>query len=285
MRALPFRYAEGRFRGPDGLMLFERRWEPQQRRATIALVHGLNDHSGRYEALGRRLAAEGYAVGVFDLRGHGRSEGRRLWVDHFEEYLEDLDTFLERFAAPPVFLLGHSLGGAVAALYEIEGRPRLGGLVLTSPALGVGRNLPPALIRLSPLLDRLVPQAPVVTLGIKGISRDPQVLREAMQDPLKRRLPPPVHTGVQTLWAMRRIEEGAEEITDPLLIMHGTGDRLTDWRTSQRFYESVSSPDKTLKLYEDFYHELFNEPGSERVFGDLFGWLAARSGAQGAEGG
>jgi alpha-beta hydrolase superfamily lysophospholipase len=277
MRPLPFRYAEGWFTGSDGVRLFERLWEPEEKRATLILVHGLNDHSGRYEGVARRLAARGYAVRAFDLRGHGRSGGGRLWVGSFDEYLQDVGVFLDHVGGEyPIFLFGHSMGGAIVTLFAIARRLDVESVILSAPALKAGSGIPPALVGLTNLFDRFLPRAPVAFLNPRHLSRDSTVTESAIKDPLVSLLPPPARTGAELLRATGRIGESMEEITLPLLVMHGTADRLTDHRGSEEFYRRASSTDKTFRLYEGFYHELLNDPEADRVLSELLDWLDER---------
>lgn len=271
----------GRFEGAGGVSLFEHSWRPKgEARAAVALVHGLKDHGARYAHVGEWLAGHGYAVYALDLRGHGESEGERFFVDSFDEYVEDLQIYLdrvrEREPQKPLFLLGHSMGGAVASLLVLDRRPDLRGLVLSSPALEPSGDVSPILIRLSGLISRFFPRAPVTKVDVTALSHLPQVIEAARKDPLSNERPAPARTGYELLQAMRRIRERAQEIKLPLLIMHGTDDHLTNPRGSERLFGLAGSEDKTLKLYGDFYHEILNEPERERVLEDIGAWLDER---------
>lgn len=273
---------EGRFTGPGGLVLRERWWLPEgETRATVVLVHGLKDHSARYEHAGGWLAGRGYAVYAPDLRGHGESEGERFFVEAFEEYVEDLHVFLEhireRENGRPMFVLGHSMGGAVASLLVLDRKPDLRGLVLSAPALEPNENVSPILIRLAGVISRFFPRAPVTKVDVKSLSHLPAVVEAARKDPLSNERPAPARTGYEMLRAMRRIRERAEEISLPLLVMHGTEDHLTNPNGSQVLFKRSGSVDKVLKLYEGLYHEILNEPEREQVLGDIARWLDERS--------
>lgn len=276
------RRGEGRFTGPGGLSLRERWWLPEgETRSAVVLVHGLKDHSARYDHTGGWLAGRGYAVHAPDLRGHGESEGERFFVETFDEYVEDLHAFLgrvrERENGRPLFLMGHSMGGAVASLLVLDRAPDLAGLVLTAPALQPNENVSPILIRLAGVISRFFPRAPVTKVDVKSLSHLPAVVEAARKDPLSNERPAPARTGNEILRAMRRIQERAAEISLPLLVLHGTEDHLTNPGGSETLFKRAGSVDKDLKLYEGLYHELLNEPEREQVLGDIVRWMDERS--------
>ena len=266
----------------DGHELRERWWLPKgEKRGVVVLVHGLKDHSARYDHAGSWLAERGYAVYALDLRGHGESEGERFFVDAFDEYVEDLVVFLDRVResekGSPLFILGHSMGGAVASLFVLTRRPDLLGLILTAPALEPADNVSPLLIRLSAMISRFFPKAPVTKVDIKSLSHLPSVVEAARKDPLSNERPAPARTGYEILRTMGRIRGRASEISAPLLVMHGTEDYLTNPRGSENFFELAGSKDKTIKLYEGLYHEILNEPEREQILEDILRWMDERS--------
>jgi acylglycerol lipase len=272
------RHNQGNFKAADGLSLFEQWWETETGpKAAVAIVHGLAEHSSRYVHVAEHLARGGYAVDTFDLRGHGRSEGRRAFIRSFDEFLADLDLFLGRVRArhrrTPVFLLGHSMGGGITPLFVITRKPEIRGLILSAGALKISDDISPLLIRMSGIVGRILPKLPTIKLDSSAISRDPEVVKHYDNDPLNYRGGTPARTGAEIVRATRRIQAQMEAITLPLLILHGTADRLTDIEGSKQLYARAGSSDKTLKLYDGLYHEILNEPEKARVLEDIVHWL------------
>jgi len=270
---------EGWFEGADGLRLFERAWLPAgDARGRVVLVHGYAEHTGRYEHVGATLASAGYAVHAFDLRGHGRSDGSRALVRSFDAYLDDLDLLLDRVRAgapsAPIFLLGHSMGGAIVALYAIERRPAVRGIVLSGPAVMTDGGVGAWLLR---AVGRLLPRLPLVKLDAAAVSRDPEVVRRYDDDPLVYRGRVKAGLVAAMLDAGRRISAGASALQVPVLFMHGREDRLAPVATSETLFGAAPPKDKTLKVYDALYHEIFNEPERDAVLSDAIAWLDARA--------
>jgi len=286
--------------GRDGLRLYTQSWLPAApAKATLAVVHGFTEHGGRYARLASDLNRYGYAVYAMDLRGHGRSEGERVLVRRFGEYLADLDVLLDHVVqqapARPLVLFGHSMGGVVAARWAIErtqaaeraaadgavARPQrheeqVCGLVLSGPGLRVGQGVFPILRRLAPCVAWCFPRLRLVGMGCRYLSRDPHVVQEFGNDPLVYHDRFPVGTAVEILRAGRSTLRDAQDIRLPLLILQGTGDRVVQFEAARELYERAGAEDKTLKLYEGFYHEVLSEPERQRVLDDLVGWLETR---------
>jgi lysophospholipase len=251
-----------------------------------ALVHGYGEHSGRYDAAARHLASEGVAVQGFDLRGHGRSDGKRCFVSDFREFLTDVDAALGRasrsWPGAPLFLMGHSLGGLIAAYHVIERAPALSGLILSAPSASLGDDFPPLKRRLAEIAGRVLPWLPTVRFPSESLSRDATVVEGYRKDALVHHGRTPARTASEIIRAIRVVRERAAEIELPLLVMHGSRDQVTDVEGSRMLHERASSHDKTLRVYDGLYHEIMNEPERESVLGELTAWLAAHAGA-GAE--
>lgn len=278
------RYAEGHFQSKDGLELFTRSWRPEgmETKAATMIIHGLAEHSGRYLHVGEFLAGRGIAVEGFDLRGHGHSSspGSKTYVKRFDDYVSDaylmLQHLMERYAGLPIFVLGHSMGGLIASLLVVTRQPAIRGLIISAPALKISDDISPLLVKLSAVIGKLFPHLPTIKLDSSAISRDPEVVQKYDTDPLNYRGGIRARTGAEINRATQIIQRQMEAIRLPLLILHGTADRLADPTGSKQLYERARSSDKTLKLYEGFYHEVMNEPEKEKVLDDIASWIEVR---------
>jgi alpha-beta hydrolase superfamily lysophospholipase len=272
---------EDYFLARDGLRLYERRWLSRGApRAEVLLVHGFAEHGGRYAPTAEVLAGHGYAVAVMDLRGHGKSAGPRCWIRSFDEYLDDLDGFYERRVrgaeGKPLFVLGHSLGGLIALLWDIRCARRPRGLILSGPALQVRRQLFPWLRRLAGLGSIVFPRLRLVRMGGRNVSRDAAIVAQFHDDPLVFHGRFPVRSGAEILRAGDLARTQFELVRTPLLILHGTDDRVAAVEASQELFQRAATTDKTLHLYPGLFHEVLNEPEKEQVRGDLIGWIDQR---------
>lgn len=270
------------FAGLGGINVFCQSCHPEGGpRAVLLIVHGLAEHSGRYQHVAEHLAGLGYAVYALDHRGHGQSGGVRSDVIRFEDYLADLKTFLDavkgREPGRQVFLIGHSMGGAIVTLFAARYGGDFDGLITSGASVQVGGNVSPLLVGLSKIIAALAPRLPTVPLDAEAVSRDPEVVARYRSDPLNYLGKVRARMGAQLLRAARLIAAELPHITLPVLILHGTADRLTDPAGSQMIYDGVSSADKTLKFYDGLYHEIFNEPEQKQVLADVAAWLEARA--------
>jgi acylglycerol lipase len=273
-------HSEGVFQSFDGSQLYEQSWLPESSNASIIIVHGYAEHSQRYTHVAFHLALHEFAVYTFDLRGHGKSSGDHCFVNFFNDYLTDLEIFLtkikEREPGKPVFLLGHSMGGTISTLFAIKHQPQLRGLILSAPFLQVPNHISTLAIRLNALLSRVIPKLPTTKLDSRTLSRDLQVVKSYETDPLVYQGRTPARTGAEIIRATREIQLSMEAVKLPLLILHGTSDRLAQFEGSKQLYDCAGSQDKLLKLYDDLYHEVFNEPEKIQILEDLTMWLWIR---------
>ncbi len=273
---------EETFEGKNGTKLFSQNWTPRgPKRATLIIVHGLHDHSSRYAWAAEELAKQGYAVYGFDLRGHGRSEGRPQWVESFDDYLEDLGRFvrLVRRNEPgrPLFLFGFSLGGNIVASYALRGEEGISGLILCGAGLKPPDKTPGFAISIFKILCRLLPNMGAASLQAGDFSRDPNVEAEMEKDQLISQKPVPNRTILTVIQTGERIRANASKLDTPLLLLQGTADTIVGPEGTRVLYERCSSADKTLKLYEGFYHDLLHEPEKQTVLNDMSGWLGKHS--------
>ncbi len=270
------------FKGAGGITLFEQWWRPTNRpvRGAVAIVHGLKDHSNRYNEVATRLAQQGSAVYALDLRGHGRSEGVRVDVADFDDYDKDLDVFLarvrQREPGKPLFVLAHSMGGAVATLDVITRKPQLDGLILTGAALAV--DVPFFKVAGTKVIAALSPEWGVFNLDLHEHSRDPKVVEAGLHDPLVYQDGAPARTARELVNAIDTIQARMGEVTVPLLILHGGADTVTPPSGSKDLYARAASKDKTLKIYDGYYHDLLREPAAdrERVIADIASFIDRR---------
>lgn len=275
-------HSEGIFKTADGLNLFEQWRRPDRVKAVVVIMHGYGEHSGRYTHVAEYLICHGYAIYMFDLRGHGRSEGTRAFVSSFNSYLSDLTRFLdrvnEREEGRPVFLLGHSMGGTIAALLTITQDLKVRGLILSGALLKTSEKISIPLRLFISVAGTIFPLFPVLKeINSNKVSSDPGVAKRYNDDPLVYHGKLLAREAREINGAIRRIQKKMEEISLPLLILHGTGDRLVDIEGSRQLYARAGSKDKTIKLYEGFYHEILNEPGKDRVLADMVAWLEPRA--------
>lgn len=276
-------HTEGWLRGKRDARLYRQSWLPAGSPvAALLIVHGLAEHSGRYSNLIRHFAPKGYAVYSFDLRGHGRSEGMRGYVDRFSDYVEDLKTFCgvvtEEVRGIPVFLLGHSMGGLVAAEFAIDAHAGINGVVLSAPLVMVGSSMSRLSVVMAEALSLVAPKLGVSPLDASAISKDDNVVGAYISDPLVYHGRIRARLGAELINAMNGLWARAGAIKLPALIMHGSSDRLVNPAGSPQLYKSIGSTDKTLKVYQGLYHEIFNEPERSLVLEDTEAWLSRRVG-------
>ncbi len=282
-------HATSTFAGRGDVPLFAQAWRPAAGdvRGVLVIMHGLRDHGDHYAVFAATLCARGYAVYAFDLRGHGRSAGRRVSVDSFDDYVADLDAYLERVRAAepgkPLFVYGHSMGGAIVArwaeLQELGAQPA--GIVLSAPALRI--DLPPIAAAGILLAATLTPNAGGLAPDNDGFSSDPAVTADMDRDPLIYQPAGPVGTARQLVDGIELFWAHVDRLRAPLLLLHGTADKLTAPAGSREIYTRARSRDKTLRLYPGLYHDLVHEPKRDQVIADVLVWLDAHTGGPPAE--
>jgi acylglycerol lipase len=271
--------SDGALDSLGGVHLFFRSWRPSvPPRAVVVIVPGFNAHSAYYAWAAGQLVADRLAVYALDLRGRGRSDGERFYVDTFDDYVADV-TSLVAFAtstepAVPVFLLGHSAGGVVASLFTVDHQRELAGFICESFAYQV--PAPDYALAVFKGLSHVAPHAHILHLRNEDFSRDPQAVAVMNADPLIAHETQPTRTLAAMVRADERLTDAFPRITLPLLILHGTADQATRPGGSQFFYDAAGSTDKTLKLYEGHVHDLLNDLGKDAVMADIRRWIDAR---------
>ena len=271
-------HPEGFFKGIRGTRTYYQGWLPDgPPRAALLLVHGLAEHSGRYANLIGHLVPLGYAIYGMDHVGHGKSGGERAYIERFNDFVEPLRTYFGMVrqwqAGAPIFLLGHSLGGLIGATYLLDYQDGLQGAIFSGPAVRIPDNVSPAVIFAGRILSALIPGIGILKLDARGVSRDPAVVAAYVKDPLVYAGKTTARLGAEMLNAMQRITAQAHRIRLPILILQGGADILVDPAGARMLHDLVGSADKTLKVYEGLYHEVYNEPEHEQVLRDVESWL------------
>lgn len=278
---------EGTFESADGLRIFFRSWRPSVRpRGVLAIIPGFNSHSGYYAWVGNQLASQNLAVYAIDLRGRGRSDGERYYVDQFADYVSDVAAFLalakSREPGLPAFLLGHSAGGVLACLYALDHSNELSGLICESFAFQT--PAPEFALAVLKGLSHIAPHAHVLRLKNEDFSRDSRVVETMNSDPLIAHETQPTKTVAELVRADERLKKQFQAILLPLLILHGTADKAARPSGSRLFYDTAGSTDKTLKLYEGAFHDPLNDLDKDKVIGDIKVWIDAHLPALKSEG-
>ncbi|MBZ9845961.1 alpha/beta hydrolase [Mesorhizobium sp. CA5] len=270
---------DDRFESRGGLKIAFRSWRPFANPNGVAvIVPGFNSHSGYYGWVAEQFIGDGLAVYAVDLRGRGRSDGERFYVDSFDDYVSDVAGVVEiaksREPGLPVFLLGHSAGGVVACLYALENQAGLAGLICESFAFQV--PAPDFALAVLKGLSHIAPHAHVLHLKNEDFSRDPAVVEAMNADPLIAHETQPTKTIAEMVRADEKLKEQFPLIKLPLLILHGTADKATKPSGSQLFYDTAGAVDRTLKLYDGHFHDLLNDKDKEVVMADIKGWVDER---------
>jgi len=279
-------HTEGQFSARDGLELYYQAWlpAPEERgepKAVFAVVHGYGEHSGRYLNPVSYFVPRGLAFYAYDLRGHGKSPGQRGHINRFEEYLADTDAFLKlvRQLNPgrKLFLLGHSVGGLIAAAFaESYPTSELSGLIMSSAFLQMKMKVPGWKMTLARTLSNLLPTFTMANdLGADLLSHDPAVAAAYIADPLNHYVTT-ARWGMEIFAAQARTLDRAGEVKLPTLVIYAGEDQIADPEGSALFFERLKVTDKTTHRYDGYYHEIFNEVGKETVFKDMENWLAGR---------
>lgn len=259
--------------------IFIRSWRPAGKpRGVVAIVHGFNSHSGHYLWVAEQLVADGLAVYALDLRGRGQSSGERFYVDSIGDYVDDVASLVDlaksREPGLPVFLLGHSAGGVVSCIYCLERQSELSGFICEDFAYEV--PAPDIVLSALKWASRIAPHSHVYKLKNKDFSRDPEVVEALNNDPFIAKEAQPARTAAAMVHVDERLKREFPLITLPVLILHGSRDKVTKPSGSRYFYDHAGSADRTLKFYEGHYHDLLNDIDKEIVMSDIQTWINAR---------
>ena len=274
------KHQDGFFKGVREANIYYQCWLPDSEpRAILLVVHGLAEHCGRYMNVVNYFVPRGYAVYGVDQLGHGKSDGHRVYVEKFDDYIVTSKTFFDLVhewqPGKPIFLLGHSLGGLIGVIYLLDHQKELSGAIISGPLTKVPENTSPTTIMVGKLLSVLLPKFGLLLIEAEGVSKDPQVVQAYVSDPLVYRGKITARVGAELLKTMQQATEQASKIELPIIILQGSADRIVDPNGARMLYDTVSSTDKTLKIYDGFYHEVFNEPERDQVLRDVEVWLEA----------
>ncbi len=246
-------------------------------KAIVLLAHGYAEHLGRYEHVAAWLNRSGYGVYAVDHWGHGKSDGVPGFVPAFSVYVDGIAALLERVKAThpgvPRILLGHSMGGLIAAACLLRWQHEFAAAVLSGPAIKAAQEPSALTIAIAKLLSRIAPRLGVLQLDGSLVSRDPQVVAAYLADPLVYKGKVGARLGAEMFAVMGEVQAQAACITLPLLILHGAEDGLAAPAGSEFLQQHAGSADKTLKIYPGLYHEIFNEPEQQMVLGDMVAWI------------
>lgn len=275
---MTMKQVEGRFKGVRKVDIYYQGWLPEEdAKAVLLVVHGLGEHSGRYMNVVNHFVPLGYAVYGLDHIGHGKSEGDREFVAKFSDFTDTLTIFCgmvtEWQPDKPVFILGHSMGGLITSYFLLDHQDKFEGAVISAPAVKIGDSVSSATITMSKLLSKLAPKMGLIELDVDAISRDPAVVEAYVNDPLVFHGKTPARLAAESLSAMQRVTAEAGKITLPFIVVQGSEDSLVEPSGAQMLYDKASSADKTLKIYDGLYHEVFNEPERDQVLADVEAWL------------
>ncbi len=269
------------FIAKDGLSIFYRHYHANNDRCRMVIVHGLGMNSNCYPALVEHLVPKDISIWAMDLRGNGRSDGRRGYINQFDEYLFDIITFMEKVIRDKkevkTFLLGDSLGGLIALTFALRFPELLDGVIVASPGLG-GAKVPAIKIMIGRLLSKVMPTFSLPTgFPLSKSCHDQQWVSTFESDPLNHdRATARLVTEVQA--AQKSLYLDIPRLAVPVMMQIPGEDYLVDADISKAFYSKLTFEDKTCHFYETLYHFIFNEPPDMRCqpLADLTNWLEAR---------
>jgi len=249
-------------------------------KANIIFLHGYTEHIGRYGWMIEQMNQAGINVFAYDHRGYGKSDGTRAYINRFGQYIDDLDVYLNQLKKPelPTFLMGHSMGSLIGVDYLVNHlEHQFAGFISSSGALKIDESISPFLRKISGIMSRIAPHLKTIKLDPNALSRDPKEVVKYFTDPGVYHGGTKARLGFEMLEAMKSAQNNFQKIYLPVLILHGTEDKLADPLGSQWMYDKVSSTDKKIEYFEGLYHEIMNEPEKDDVIKVLITWIKERS--------
>jgi alpha-beta hydrolase superfamily lysophospholipase len=275
-------HLESSYTTHDGLKLFLQAWMPDHPKASMLLVHGLAEHSGRYHSLVEMLTEIDVAVFTFDGRGHGKSAAGKpdAYFSSAEDYLLDIDVLFGKaknyLKGLPAFLYGHSMGGGFVAAYVLKYNPEAAGVILSSPAIVEDPSVPSLLKAAGRVMSAYFPRFKALLFDPKMITHIPEEVNAYKDDPLVYTRPVPARTAQELYVQMKYIQQNAGKFHLPVLLLHGTEDHLTNPEGSELLFREASSDDKSLEIFQGGYHELIRDLEPERYHSLIVNWISKR---------
>jgi alpha-beta hydrolase superfamily lysophospholipase len=272
------KHQDGYFKNRENQSIYTQNWLPDNpAKAVLLIIHGLNEHSGRYDHFSNFFVNEGFAVYSMDLVGHGKSDGTRSYVKDFNNYLDDIILYLEKIKQlqpeSPIFLIGHSMGGLISALILIDHPDQFAGAVLSGSVVQVPDDVSSLFITLGKFVSFILPKLGLLKIDLSGLSRNPDVVQAYKDDPLVNSGKFTARVSAEMTKSFDRVAGEGSRIKDPVLILHGGSDRIVNPACSHFLYALVSSEIKKIIIYDGFYHEIYNDPGHEQVYQDVSSWI------------
>jgi alpha-beta hydrolase superfamily lysophospholipase len=275
------KHVDGRFKGVRNHNIYYQAWLPDGNvKAVLFLVHGLGEYCGRFANLVNHYVPLGYAVYGLDHLGHGKSDGEREVIERFDDFTDPMRLYYQMVKGwqpgKPVFIFGHSMGGLITCCYLLDRQEDFQGAIISAPAIKVSDNISSVTVIMGKILSRIAPKVGVVSLDPNCISRDSEVVRTYVKDPLVFHGKTPARLAGEMLKVMMHVRAELDKITLPFIVVQGGEDKLVDPKGAQMLYDRAGSKDKTLKIYKGLYHEIHNEPERSTMFKDVEAWLSVR---------
>jgi alpha-beta hydrolase superfamily lysophospholipase len=273
--------SERTFDGVGGVRIVYDVWTPDVTpRAVVILSHGFGEHARRYDHVAARFGRDGLVTYALDHRGHGRSGGKRALVKDISDYTGDFDTLVgiasKEHPGLTRIVLGHSMGGGIVFAYGVERPDDYDLMMLSGPAVAAQTAVSPVLAWVAKTVGVIAPGLPLQQLDANAVSRDPAVVNAYNTDPLVYHGKVPGGVARALLLVGDTMPQRAAALTAPLLVVHGSEDRLIPVDGSRQLVDAVGSSDVELKVYPGLYHEVFNEPERDQVLDDVVSWINAR---------
>lgn len=273
--------SEHSFDGVGGVRIVYDVWTPRgDPRGVVVLCHGYAEHARRYDHVAQRFGEVGLITYALDLRGHGRSGGKRVYLRSIDEYTCDFGSLVgiaaEEHPQLPRIVVGHSMGGGVVFAYGVEHPDDYTAMVLSGPAVYAQDEVSPFMITVAKVVGGILPGLPVEQLPTEAVSRDPEVVAAYMADPMVHHGKLPAGIAKALIKVGESMPQRAPALTAPLLVVHGEQDKLIPVEGSRHLLTCVGSTDAHLKVYPELYHEVFNEPERDLVLDDVTSWIATK---------